>query len=56
MTQTDAWNTFFKSGSVMDYLEYKAIQNAKSPYESSTAEGNNEGENRGSDNRGTEYR
>ncbi|MBQ0098656.1 MAG: hypothetical protein KBS62_06995 [Oscillospiraceae bacterium] len=29
--EIDAWNTFFKTGSVLDYLEYKAIQNAKEP-------------------------
>lgn len=29
MNETDAWNSFLSSGSVLDYLQYKAIQNAK---------------------------
>ena len=29
MNETDAWNSFLMSGSVLDYLQYKAIQNAK---------------------------
>lgn len=27
--ETDAWNSFFQSGSVLDYLQYKAIQKAR---------------------------
>ena len=27
--EIDAWNSFFQSGSVLDYLQYKAIQKAK---------------------------
>ena len=29
MNETDAWNSFLMSGSVLDYLQYKSIQNAK---------------------------
>ena len=27
--ETDAWNSFFATGSVLDYLQYKSIQKAK---------------------------
>ncbi|MBQ3264786.1 MAG: hypothetical protein IJH07_03325 [Ruminococcus sp.] len=27
--EKDAWNSFFRSGSVLDYLQYKSIENAK---------------------------
>ncbi len=29
MNETDAWNSFMMSGSVLDYLRYKSIQYAK---------------------------
>ena len=29
MDEKEAWNAFIKSGSVHDYLEYKAIQSAR---------------------------
>lgn len=29
LNETDAWNSFLQSGSVLDYLQYKAIQNAR---------------------------
>lgn len=53
MDEKDAWNAFLKSGSVHDYLEYKAIQNACS---SSQPEAKNEVQDQGSDTQTTEYR
>lgn len=29
LNETDAWNSFLQSGSVLDYLQYKAIQSAR---------------------------
>ncbi len=52
--EKDAWNSFFQSGSVLDYLEYKAIQYAKNGGE--LKEAKNEVQDKGSDTERTEYR
>lgn len=56
MTEKDAWNSFLQTGSVLDYLEYKAIQNSKQPYLKNIMEENDEASDRGPDNKRTEYR
>ncbi len=53
MDEKDAWNAFFKSGSVLDYLEYKAIQHQN---DASLPEAKNEVQNQGADTQTTEYR
>ena len=53
MDEKDAWNAFLKSGSVLDYLEYKAIQHKNS---SSLPEVKDEVQNQGTDTQTTEYR
>ena len=52
--EKDAWNSFFQSGSVLDYLEYKAIQYAKSG--GGLKEAADEVQDKGSDTERTEYR
>lgn len=52
--EKDAWNSFFQSGSVLDYLEYKAIQYAKNGGE--LKEEKNEVQDQGTDTQTTEYR
>ncbi len=54
MNETDAWNSFLMSGSVLDYLHYKAIQNAKKRPEN--LEEKDEIQDNRTDNQGTEYR
>ena len=54
MNETDAWNSFLISGSVLDYLHYKSIQNAKkNPY---TLEDKDEIQNKRTDNKGADYK
>lgn len=54
MNETDAWNSFLSSGSVLDYLHYKSIQNAKKdPY---TLEDKDEIQNKRTDNKGADYK
>jgi len=53
MNETDAWNSFLISGSVLDYLHYKSIQNAKK--RNDTLEEEDEIQDKRSDNQGAEY-
>ncbi len=53
MDEKEAWNAFIKSGSVHDYLEYKAIQSALN---SVPSEAKDEVQNQGSGTQTTEYR
>ena len=54
MNETDAWNSFLISGSVLDYLQYKSIQNAKK--RNDNAEEEDEIQDKRTDNKGTQYR
>ena len=51
--EKEAWNAFIRSGSVLDYLEYKAIQQRNSD---TLPEAKDEAPNQGSDTQTTEYR
>lgn len=51
MNETDAWNVFIKTGSIQDYLNFKAVQNSTAPQNKT-----NEDSNRRTDNQTTEYR
>jgi len=57
MDEKDAWNSFFQSGSVLDYLQYRAIQYAKNggvaPEDKET---DDEVQDQGTDPEATEYR
>ena len=51
------WQTFFQTGSVLDYIRYKNIQNAKDTgADTINREETYEISNRRSDYKGTEYR
>ena len=52
--EKDAWNSFFQSGSVLDYLQYKSIQYAKQGGE--LKEDKDEVQSQRTDTQGTEYR
>ena len=52
--EKDAWNSFFQSGSVLDYLQYKSIQYAKQGGEPKEAK--DEVQDQGTDTQRTEYR
>ena len=52
--EKDAWNSFFQSGSVLDYLQYKSIQYAKQGGE--LKEDKDEVQDKGIDHQGAEYR
>ena len=54
MDEKDAWNSFFQSSSVLDYLQYKAIQYAKNGGE--LKEEQNEVQDQGTDTPTAEYR
>ncbi len=55
MNAQDAWNNFLKSGSVLDYINYKAVKNSTESYEK--PQGNaNENKDRGTSDKTTEYR
>lgn len=54
MNETDAWNSFMHSGSVLDYLQYKSIQNAKKDQQ--TLEEKDEIQDKRTDTQGAEYR
>lgn len=52
-----AWQAFFTTGSVLDYLRYKSIQDAKDTgADTINREETDEIPNRGTDYKGTEYR
>lgn len=53
MDEKEAWNAFIKSGSVHDYLEYRAIRNAM---DSVPTEAKDEVQDQGSGTQATEYR
>lgn len=55
MNETDAWNSFMMSGSVLDYLQYKSIQNAKKGG-TEPLEDKDENKSKWTDNKGAEYR
>ena len=55
MNETDAWNSFLISGSVLDYLQYKAIQQAQRG-EPLITENKDENKDKRTDNKGTELR
>lgn len=54
MNETDAWNSFLMSGSVLDYLRYKSLQTAKEG--ENILEESNEVQDERIDNQRTEYR
>ena len=54
MDEKDAWNSFFQSGSVLDYLQYKSIQYAKNGGE--VKEDKDEVQDQGADTPTAEYR
>ena len=57
MDELNAWTAFFTTGSVLDYLRYKSIQNSKETgADTKTPEDTDEVQNERSDNKGTEYR
>ena len=50
--EKDAWNSFMRSGSVMDYLQYKSAQRSADGQD----EVEDEVQDQGTDNQRTEYR
>ncbi|MBQ6152420.1 MAG: hypothetical protein IJJ15_01585 [Ruminococcus sp.] len=54
--ETDAWNSFFASGSVLDYLQYKAIQKAKHAADFNKGKEKDEIQDEGRHPQTTEYR
>lgn len=57
MDEWSAWQTFFTTGTVMDYIRYKSIQDAKDMgADTINREETDEIPNRGTDYKGTEYR
>ncbi|MBQ8000642.1 MAG: hypothetical protein IJ298_05415 [Ruminococcus sp.] len=51
MNEFDAWNAFIKTGSIQDYLNYKAVQNTAKPQDNT-----DEDSDRRTNNQTTEYR
>ena len=57
MDNWSAWQIFFTTGSVLDYIRYKSIQDAKDTGAITVnREETDEIPNRGTDYQGTEYR
>ena len=56
MDEKAAWNTFFQSGSVLDYLQYRAIRYAKNGGEPPEDDSKDEVQDTGTDTQTTEYR
>ncbi len=57
MDEWYAWNVFFTTGSVLDYIRYKSIQDAKdTSADTINREETDEIPYRGSDYKGAEYR
>ena len=56
MDEKDAWNSFFQSGSVLDYLQYKAIRYAMNGGDTPEDKDTDEVQDSGSDTQTTEYR
>ncbi len=52
-----AWQAFFTTGNVLDYIRYKSIQNGKDTgADTVSREDTDEISDRRTDNKGTEYR
>ena len=56
MDEKDAWDSFFQSGSVLDYLHYAAIRHAKNDESTPKDITGNEVQDQGTDTPTTEYR
>ena len=56
MDEKDAWNSFFQSGSVPDYLRYKAILRAVNGAAEPEDKQADEVQNQGTDTSTAEYR
>ena len=56
MDEKDAWNSFFRSGSVLDYLHYRAILQSHSGDNPPKDNGSDEVQNQRTDTPTTEYR
>ena len=56
MDEKDAWNSFFNSGSVLDYLHYRAILHANHGEPAPKDNTTNEVQDQGTDPEATEYR
>ncbi len=57
MDEWSMWETFITTGSVLDYIRYKSIQDAKDTgIDTVNREETDEIPNRRIDNKGTEYR
>lgn len=56
MDEMDAWTSFMTTGSVVDYLRYKSIQNSKDTGADTFPEDENEDLYGRSDHQRTEYR
>lgn len=57
MDNWSAWQIFFTTGSVLDYIRYKSIQDVKDTGAITVnREETDEIPNRGTDHKGTEYR
>lgn len=57
MDEWYAWNAFFTTGAVLDYIRYKSIQDAKDTgADTINREETDEIPNRGIDYKGTKYR
>ncbi|MBQ8572034.1 MAG: hypothetical protein IJ451_01040 [Ruminococcus sp.] len=54
MDKNKAWEIFAATGKVQDYLNFKSLADAASPYNNDDA--NEEDKNRRTDNKTTEYR
>lgn len=56
MDAKDAWNSFFSSGSVLDYLHYRAILHANNGDDLPKDNNSDEVQDQGTDTPTTEYR
>lgn len=52
MNEQDAWNAFFQTGSIRDYLYYRSVKNSQAQENEKI----NEDTNRRTDTKTTEYR
>ncbi len=52
MNEQDAWNNFLRSGSILDYLQYKSISNSNNESQGKT----DENKDRRTYNKTSEYR
>lgn len=57
MDEWSAWETFFTTGSIFDYMKFKSLDDARdSGADTINREETDEIPNRGTDYKGTEYR